>query len=293
MIGLAALLLTGCGEPDMTGGLPADLAAKLRKDLAPCAEADPLLRDWCVNEALETREDLSGTDVLAVCERMTDAGARDACLELASRDVDAALPDGFCDRIEGQRLRESCWLGVADQALLDPAATIDALLAACEASGSLSGHCVSHIPDRRHAVWEGQGGVEALTSDMTAALARFPEAGQFVDVGNAIAKAAQLLGVPAGEDDICDLLPEGGAKRGCQGMMVNMFSQGGPPMGGGPGGGPGMGQGGGPGMGQGGGPGMGQGGPGMGQGGPGMGQGGPGGPGGGPGMGQGGQGGPR
>lgn len=215
--------LSACRGRAVPEGLPAPLTAGLRF----CQDMRGEAEDWCSLEMIKTEGgDLRTEQAAAVCLGMTSTGPRDACLELAVHMREPEAWRDLCAQIVDPRLRDSCWLGVADSQMMSDRYSVDDVVEACQRTGDAVLHCLAHITERRARAWHARGGLSAMVEELPVVVAAFPQIADFVDFGNGVARAARVLGATPGDLSACALLPEGGARRGCEGLMAAELPEG-------------------------------------------------------------------
>lgn len=195
-LGAAALLVTlgGCESPR---AIPPGLTRELHDQVQFCESMDEDIEDWCVFQVLHEAQNLAGEPFYKLCKSMHVTDARDACLEKLARLEESSAYVNLCTEIEQVRLRESCYLMRAEQTMRSAPSIYD-VIAACQKTGSLTHHCLGHVPAQRNSLWQSQGGVQALYRDAQAIVATVPESATTSGVGFGFGTAIRDMAGPQG-----------------------------------------------------------------------------------------------
>lgn len=208
LLGLA-LLATACRGRTIPEGTPADVAEQVRF----CAQMDRGVEDWCVFEALHGGKAIPGESFYGLCRGMADSDARDACFELFSRLEESREVPELCAQIQQQRLRESCFLTIAERVMRSSGPIQDSVVA-CQKAGSLEDHCLSHLPAQRQTVWMQSGGLPAMATELQTLLQINPAAAGYHGLGFSAGNAALQLGGTNGAG-VCSVFGDSTAGRSC------------------------------------------------------------------------------
>lgn len=208
-----SLLLLACWAPDLTDGLPTELAAELEG----CNELGAPHRDACALEVLERLGATPGTSMHLVCTRMRDSSSRDRCLETSVRAPNDPADVSACEAIEDELLGYSCLLAEADRRM---SGTLEEALDVCQRTGPLVRHCATHFGTHRIDVW-AEGGTELMTEEVAILMALWPDLSLDADFGYSIGYAAWQIGVIAGDDGPCDAFEYGDGKLACETAILS------------------------------------------------------------------------
>ncbi len=228
----AALLLAmgGCESPRT---IPSGLSAELQQQVEFCESMDEDVEDWCVFQAVHDSFNVPGEPFYRLCKTMTEPDAHDACLETLARTAESSAYANICTEITSSRLRESCYLMRAEDSMRSAPSIFD-VISACQRTGSLTNHCLGHVPAQRKSIWQNQGGVMALYRDATAILQTVPAAASSTGVGFGFGTAIREMAGPQGAS-ACQAFPVNtDARSAC--VQASTAEVGGGASGGGPGG---------------------------------------------------------
>ena len=228
----AALLLaaSGCESPR---AIPSGLSAELQQQVEFCESMDDDVEDWCVFQAVHDSFNVPGEPFYLLCRTMTVPDAHDACMETLARTAESSNYPNLCAEILSSRLRESCYLMRAEESMRSAPSIFD-VISACQKTGSLSHHCLGHVPAQRKSIWQNQGGVMALYRDAIAIVTNAPEAASSTGVGFGFGTAIREMAGPQGASACQAFQINTDARSAC--IQASTADVGGNASGGGPGG---------------------------------------------------------
>ena len=207
---VAVLAVAGCRR-NIT--VPPELQAAFGDQIAFCERMSGDVVDWCIYQMVNDNA-RPGQDYYPLCKALRDQDARDGCLEMFGRTDEAARYEDVCVEIGQQRLRESCYLTMAERTTR-VSGTISAVIAACQKAGDRELHCLTHVPAQRVSLWQSWGSAAIMSQEIAALIQSDPQISGQAGFGHSVGQAAIELQGAQGEA-LCHLFPRGDAGNGCE-----------------------------------------------------------------------------